>query len=179
MKKITLFSVNKELCECWEGEFSDVDVFKGLEFTIVNCSLSELAPHDAIVTAGNSYGIMNGGIDLAAREMFGIEIQDTIQWGIVQHYGGFLPVGQCITVPIQHEKCKDIIYAPTMATPRPIPPGDIGAVFSAILKSIAPYDSVAVCGLGTGAGGVSPVACAREMRDVVQWLTQTQVERET
>lgn len=68
----------------------------------------------AFVTAGNSFGIMDGGIDLAVRDYFGEEIQKEVQDKILLNFSGFMPVGTSLCVTRDY---KSIIYVPTMFYP--------------------------------------------------------------
>jgi hypothetical protein len=60
--------------------------------------------HTALVSPANSYGYMNGGIDLAYRAFFGIEIEHAVQTKITQVAGPYLPVGQAILVETGHAR---------------------------------------------------------------------------
>src|SRR4051794_12744556 len=48
---------------------------------------------DALVSPANSFGIMDGGLDLAIRDQLGFTVQDRIQEIIVDRYHGEMPVG--------------------------------------------------------------------------------------
>ena len=71
---------------------------------------------DVYVTAGNSYGIMTGGIDLAFRNKFGYELQDRIQEELFFYRRQKLAVGEAINVYLPNTN-KRLIYAPTMIIP--------------------------------------------------------------
>src|SRR5580704_13695059 len=75
--------------------------------------------HTALVSPANSYGYMNGGIDLAYRTFFGIEIERAVQTKITQEVGPYLPVGQAILVETGHARIPYLISAPTMFLPEP------------------------------------------------------------
>lgn len=166
--KITLFDRNEEICEAWRHEFyyeEDVDVFC--------CDLEELSPHECIVSAGNSFGIMDGGIDLAIRDMLGVEVQDFLQWQIIYHYAGQLQVGEGVLINTTNEKFPKLAYVPTMRFPGLIQPGHKN-VYNAFLAALNltqykagtnqhKIETVACCGLGGCTGGVSPRDLAREM----------------
>lgn len=158
--RLTLFDINKELCDEWEKEFegySDVQV--------MNIALEELPSHQYLVTAGNSFGIMNGGIDLAVRNMFGVEIQDSVQWAGVEYFNGCIPVGATVTVETGNDKFPFLIYAPTMVVPMPIQPSNVYLAMTSILINHRNVDNIACCGLGTFAGQISPSVGARTMRE--------------
>ena len=160
--KLTLFDSDINLCKAWKKEFSDTP-----EIEAFNCTLATLPSHDAVVTAGNSYGIMDGGIDLAMRERFGIALQDKIQWSAVHLFGGRIPIGECINVPTEEEAIPIVIYAPSMCIPKPIIAKDIMVVFYSVLRTIQEcgFESVACCGIGTGVGGVEAKTAAHAMHN--------------
>lgn len=156
--KLTLFDASIEMCGSWES------AFKGIPLEILNLSLCDLPYHDYLVTAGNSYGIMNGGIDFTIRNMLGIEFQDTLQWAIVDLYGGFLAPGLCMTINTKSNKFNNVVYSVTMDRPRHVAACNVSVCFYNVLKSIPTDASVACCGLGAGAGGLDPSIVANEMR---------------
>lgn len=166
--KLVLFDINKELCDAWKKYFNNCD-----DVEIKNCSFEELTDINYMVTAGNSYGWMTGGIDLAVRNYFGIELQDRIQECIIYHYNGMLPIGDFIIADTNRKNIKNIIYAPTMRIPSRIYPIDVYYVFYNILECFI-YEkagsddtlTLACCGLGTLTGRISPEECAKAMKDV-------------
>ena len=158
--KLTLFDHNPSLCEAWKVEFNGYE-----DVRVSCCELRDLPAHGCLVTAGNSYGIMNGGIDLAVRDMFGIELQDALQWGIVQHYGGRLPVGVALSFETGNPKFPKLLYLPTMECPKQITTGDVYHLFYVLMYSIYNEDTVACPGIGTGAGGIGAEDAARMIRE--------------
>lgn len=155
---IILFDINKKMCEAWEKEF-----YGCYDIKIMNIEVSELDSIDYLVSAGNSYGIMNGGIDLAIRNLIGMELQDRIQWTIISKYRKlFLPVGDNIVV-YGNEKYKNIIYAPTMEFPSLITKDNISNIFFNCLVSSA-HGDMACCGLGALSGGLPVDIVAKEMK---------------
>ena len=60
MKKLILVDPNAELCKEWRKKF------KGLpNVMIVNDRFENLGQFDCMVSAANSFGLMDGGVDLA------------------------------------------------------------------------------------------------------------------
>jgi len=162
---LTLFNTNKDLCNAWAKEFS-TEIACG-KVRVLCTDLHNLPKHQFTATAGNSYGIMDGGIDLAFRNILGLEVQDKVQWFIAQYYHGFLPVGEAVVVETKHEKCGNLIYAPTMEYPMTVNEWSAFKAMLAILVrtvQIGNVESLAVCGLGTGIGGVPPELAAKMMK---------------
>ncbi len=115
MLKVTLFDINGNLCREWGRAFQG---FR--DVNIKNVSLEELEPHDLLVTAGNSLGLMGGGIDYYVNKMCKFKAEPLVREQI-QNYWGKLPVGKYVGVDIDKMtkgKFKALIYAPTMAIPR-------------------------------------------------------------
>ncbi|QAY70017.1 macro domain-containing protein [Xylanimonas protaetiae] len=158
---ITLFDHNDALCAAWREAFADVP-----DVTVAHTSLTDLPAHDVLVTAGNSHAIMDGGLDLAVRDLLGQHVQDRVQWQAAASLGGTIPVGACVTVRTGHERFPWLVYAPTMRTPQTIPPSNVLLATLAVLTN--PYDdaqhTIAIPGLGAGAGGLAPDVVARTMR---------------
>lgn len=127
-----------------------------------------------MVSPANSFGIMDGGLDLAIRDELGFEVERKLQDVIVEKHHGELPVGSAEIVETKHRHWRYLVAAPTMRVPEPIQ-FTINAylAFRAILVAVenfnkalgkAEIDSLVCCGLGTGVGQVSPNKCAMHMR---------------
>lgn len=159
MNKIILFDKDPNVVAAWKKEF------KGYNNVEIKQEIFENIRCQQIVTAGNSYGWMTGGIDLVCRNYYGQEIQDIVQEVIIANYGGRLPVGECIKIFDNREHKPDLIYAPTI----PFPPYKATAfemykVFLSILVGFWKDGDIACCGLGTGCACVEPIDAARAMR---------------
>lgn len=158
---IVLYDTNNELCEYWKFYFKDEP-----DVTVQHKRLQNLES-EYVVTAGNSYGWMTGGIDLAVRQYFGQDIQDTIQSVILGLPGRYLPVGSSIVIETYNNYLPYLIYAPTMDIPKRITKTDVFYVFAKLLEK---FDSFACCGLGTGVGGVNYKDCAKAMYDAYKFM---------
>lgn len=114
---------------------------------------------DAIVSPANSFGYMDGGIDLAYRNLWPT-IQDQVQTEIKKLPFGELLVGQAISVPIKQESnFRMLISAPTMRIPQRIPVANIYLATRAAvhLAKQTGIETMVFPGMGTGAGAVEPV----------------------
>lgn len=131
----------------------------------------------AVVSPANSYGWMRGGIDASyARAFPGIEQQ--VRSTVLAYHGGELPIGEAVVVPTGEVVPEWLISAPTMREPGERLPEDsvhpylaARAVFqlwrdgrfehgTEISRAVA---TIAMPGLGTGVGGISPATCARQV----------------
>jgi len=168
LEKLYLIDSKPELCEKWKQVFSsypEVEVLTGDYFQ---------QSADAIVSPANSFGIMDGGLDLAIRNELGFQIEIDIQEVILNKYHGEMPIGNAEIINTNHNKWSFLIVAPTMRIPE-----NIGftlnayIAFRTILIAInsfnksnpkRPIKSLVCSGLGTGIGSMEPVKCAAQMR---------------
>lgn len=127
---------------------------------------------DIMVSPANSTGYMDGGIDLYFMRMFP-GIQRTVQrvirtYNILDGPLYVLPVGSAVKVGTNQEICPELICAPTMPRPCDIRdhPENVRRCMYGILKCLGKtrLHCVAVPGLGTGCGRLSPEESARQIR---------------
>lgn len=128
---------------------------------------------DAIVSPANSYGFMDGGIDLAYRNFFGLGLQNRLQAVIQRNFNGCLPVGQAIIIPTLKESIPHMVAAPTMERPHNVAKTDnayiamkaaLQAVRDFNARSDTPIQKILVPGLCTGIGRMDPFVSAKQMR---------------
>ena len=168
LEKLYLIDSKPELCEKWRQVFSsypEVEVLKGDYFQ---------QSADAIVSPANSFGIMDGGLDLAIRDILGFQVERDIQEVILKKYHGEMPVGSAEIININHDKWSYMISAPTMRIPENIAfTLNAYITFRAILIAINSFNEskpkrtikTLICsGLGTGIGSMEPTKCAAQMR---------------
>lgn len=121
---------------------------------------------EAILSPANSFGWMDGGIDLPYRNLFGYSLEVRLQLLIAEQFDGELPVGQAVAVRTVHPQFKWLISAPTMRTPGQIRGTDnvfrafkaalICAKKSGVMELFSP-------GMGTLTGGLEPQDAAGQM----------------
>jgi O-acetyl-ADP-ribose deacetylase (regulator of RNase III) len=135
-------------------------------------TLEHLPPHDAFVTAGNSYGIMTAGIDAAVVALLGKQIMLNVQSHIQTHFRGEQPVGTACILPTGHPAIRFLVHAPTMRVPTSIDRTDkiYTATWAALLAVHAhnaaapqPIQTLAFPAMGTGFGQVPYDEAARQM----------------
>src|SRR5205809_4070508 len=84
----------------------------------IECGRFEDLPNfDCVITAGNSFGLMDAGMDLAVVRYFGRYVMELIQQKILDDYLGEQPVGSCIIVPTNHSTHPFVAHSPTMRAP--------------------------------------------------------------
>lgn len=162
MLKVTLFDVNSNLCREWDKVF-----FPYQNVNVICKELDNLEPHDLLVTAGNSYGVMSGGIDYYVNKLCKFKAEPLVKEQI-QNYWGKLPVGKFVTVDIDKltkGQFKVLIYAPTMEVPMKIPAKNIYDCFKTIIESYRDTNfTLACCGLGALTGGIPLNVVAETMK---------------
>ena len=157
---------NAPLVEEWREQFgdaSDVDVSHGDIFDL---------KADAIVSPANSFGFMDGGIDLAYSLRFGWSLQDRLRNLLQLEHDGELPVGQAVIVPTDHADIPWLISAPTMRIPMDVSTSvNAYLAFRAAIRAVRdhnrtaakPIDTILCPGLATGVGCLPCPVCALQM----------------
>jgi O-acetyl-ADP-ribose deacetylase (regulator of RNase III) len=147
--RITLADYNDDLVAEWK---------KATHYDFHHGDIFELSG-DAIVSPANSFGFMDGGIDLVYVHRFGKRVEKALQDKIKGLPFQELLVGQAVTVPTGDEKFPHMISAPTMRVPMQITdPNAVrlamrAAVWQAELQGL---DSIVTPGLGTLTGMMRP-----------------------
>ncbi len=67
----------------------------------------------ALVSPANSFGYMDGGIDLAYTERFGWDLQDRLRGMLSGRHFGELPVGQAVILETLDREYPFLVSAPT------------------------------------------------------------------
>lgn len=164
--KIVLKSLDADMVQCWEESFSGFAQVCSSEGDI----LKEEA--DAIVSPANSFGYMDGGIDLVYSQFFGWDLEKRLRKKLLDEHYGELPVGQAVVIETKYPRFKYLVSAPTMRVPMNIEKtANVYLAFRAVLHAIKvfnqtakePIQSVACPALGTGEGRVSYARCAEQM----------------
>lgn len=161
--KIILIDTNKEMCDAWEK------YFKGFaDVAIVNEDISEyenLHSIECITSPANSYGLMDGGYDLALTMIYGKSLQNAVQNYIAKHYYGEQMVASSFIINIPSSKQR-LIHTPTMRIPSPIVDSDI--VYNAMRSTLIcaldnNVESIIIPAFGGSTGMVSFDIVARLM----------------
>ncbi|MEM1008339.1 MAG: macro domain-containing protein [Myxococcota bacterium] len=166
--QIKLCALDEQLQLAWEEAFADVP-----EVEVIRGNILHLEA-DAIVSPANSFGYMDGGIDLVYSEFFGWEVEERLRRVLLEQFQGELLVGQAVIVPTEHERFPWLISAPTMRVPMCVDQTvnamlAFRATLNAVLRhndvsSDSPIGNIVCPGLGTGEGRMPPERCARQMR---------------
>ncbi|HUQ90990.1 MAG TPA: macro domain-containing protein [Bryobacteraceae bacterium] len=171
--EIVLTAVDEALAAAWQQFCGDLPAVRIHRGSILDTAC------DAVVSPANSFGFMDGGIDALYLRHFGSELQQRVRDMIVARHHGELLVGAADIVETGDARIPFLIVAPTMRVP------------TVLIESVNPYlaaravllliqhgrfeknpirDAVrtlALPGLGTGVGGVSPSTCAHQVRTAI------------
>jgi len=166
-----LCAVSEPLAEAWDTVADgrpDVRVHRGSVLDV---------PAEALVSPANSFGWMRGGVNAVYGQAFPA-VEQSVRSAVLAYHGGELPVGEALIVPTGVPAPEWLIVAPTMRAPGELLPPDTVHPFLATravlrlwrdgtLEDGGPVRStvrtIALPGMGTGVGGVSPATCARQV----------------
>lgn len=185
--KITLCSIDEPLAQAWEkycGDLDGVEIYRG---NILNLKI------DAVVSPANSFGFMDGGIDMAYSEHFGWQVQEQLQKQIKHLHHGELLVGSADIVETLDADIPYLVAAPTMRVPMVLtesvnPYLAARAALLLVKNGVFPegslkgekisdgVKSLAFPGLGTGVGRVEPEKCALQVRTAIKEILLNEYE---
>jgi O-acetyl-ADP-ribose deacetylase (regulator of RNase III) len=133
----------------------------------------EAVPFDCVATAGNSFGLMDAGMDLAVLKFFGSALQEAIQKRIIEEFYGEQPVGTAFLVETGRLDHPFVAHAPTMRVPTNISGTDhVYLATWATLIAVGRHNRTAkrkietlVCpAFGAGTGGMAGVEVGFQMK---------------
>lgn len=168
LERLILIDRRAELVDAWAEVFDGderVEVVEGDFFS---------RPADAMLSPANSFGIMDGGLDLAIRDRLGFSVEKRLRRQILDRFHGELPVGSALVVETDADDWPYMVSAPTMRIPEPVPHTlNAFLAFRAALVAIwnhnkdpeaRPIRGLVCPGLATGIGHMSGRRCAGQMR---------------
>lgn len=180
--KLIFSAVESGLQKAWRKHLSDLPFVDFHDGSILDLEC------DAIVSPANSFGFMDGGIDLLYSEHFGWGVQEELQRLIrIKHHGELL-VGSAEIVATQNKNIPYVISAPTMRVPMlaaHTPNAYLAARGALLLHKYGIFldqtrirdrvTSIAFPGLGTGVGQMPFEVCAIQVRLAINHvMLQTQ-----
>lgn len=163
------------LADAFERYFSglpNIEVHRG--------PFESVGKFDAMVSAANSFGLMDGGVDLAISEFFGWQLMHRVQERIAMDFLGEQSVGTAFTIHTGNNDHPWLIHAPTMRVPEITAGTDstYRATWAALLAihqhnkaAERKIESVIFPGMGTGCGMVLPNSAAQQMALAWQHFT--------
>jgi O-acetyl-ADP-ribose deacetylase (regulator of RNase III) len=109
-----------------EGSRHEIEAaFRGSPFLVVYESITQTRM-PCVITAGQSFGEMNGGVDgivnsfLSSYDSSGEYVQARVKRAIQLECGGELGVGQCLAVGTAHPRVRTLLYTATMRVAEPV-----------------------------------------------------------
>jgi O-acetyl-ADP-ribose deacetylase (regulator of RNase III) len=165
--KLILVDPRPALCVACRERFADLP-----NVAVVQGRFEQLPEFDCMVSAANSFGLMDGGVDLAIIEFFGAELERRVQQRILEEYLGEQPVGTSLIVETGHPRHPFIAHTPTMRVPLAIARTDhVYLAMWAMLLAVKQHNQsraqpiriVACPGLGTATGRVPVRRAAKQM----------------
>jgi O-acetyl-ADP-ribose deacetylase (regulator of RNase III) len=109
---VWLIHPQPEMCDAFRARFADLP-----HVSVIQSRFEDLPPHDCFVTAANSFGIMNAGIDAAVIRVHGEQLMKAVQHHILDQYLGEQPIGTSFLQPTGNADCPFIAHTPTMRVP--------------------------------------------------------------
>ncbi|ESQ73924.1 macro domain-containing protein [Asticcacaulis sp. AC402] len=174
--KIVLATPDDAMAAAWEAEFGELD-----GITVHRGSILDLKC-DAVVSPANSFGFMDGGLDLLYSEHFGWDLQLRLRRAILEKHHGELLIGQAELIETGHAAIPYLVAAPTMRVPMYLGEVTVNpylatrAVLLLVRHGVLPsgkpigerLTTLAFPAMGTGVGRVPATICARQMHQAFQ-----------
>lgn len=119
-----------------------------------------------VVSPANSFGLMDGGYDLALTNWYGNQLQERVQKYIIDNYYGEQPVGSSFIIETNKDN-QLLIHTPTMRIPERIK--DEKVIYQCMRTTLMlakdnNIESILIPMFGGSAGGVNPQTIAKLMR---------------
>jgi O-acetyl-ADP-ribose deacetylase (regulator of RNase III) len=177
--KLILSAITPDLFEAFKKHFAQ---FPQVE--VVNVPFEMVMDRsDCVVSAANSFGLMDGGVDQCITDFFGIQMMKRVQERIIKEYWGEQPIGTSMIVRANEmadpgHKDKYVAHTPTMRIPMDINKTSyVYMAMKAMLIAVERHNlylmpntmgqskiNTVVCpGLGTNAGRVPAEEAAKMM----------------
>jgi len=168
--RLVLVDMQPALCEHFRRAFA-----RDPNVTVVNGRFEALPEFDCMVSAANSFGLMDGGVDAAITKFFGSQLQKRVQAHILDRYDGEQPVGSSFIISTGDAKHPWLAHTPTMRVPYSIQGTDhVYLAFKAMCRAIYDHNlsvrdpahairTAACTGFGTFYGKMALDEAARQM----------------
>jgi O-acetyl-ADP-ribose deacetylase (regulator of RNase III) len=180
LKSLQLRSRNPALISAWRTSFAPQIAAGVVEASIGDIFEGDSA--DAILSPANCFGYMDGGIDAAYLQRFGLGLQARLQATIRDEFFGELHIGQAVVVPTGDTPINWMVSAPTMRVPMDVSRTlNAFTAFRAALIAVAAHNqrnptqriaSLLSPGICTGIGAMPPTIAARQMRSAWDMIVE-------
>lgn len=120
---------------------------------------------DCVVSPANSYGLMDGGYDLAISRWFGNNLMEKAKSYILDHFKGEQPIGSSFIIDTEKNGIK-LIHTPTMRVPSVIK--DPMVIYTCMRTCLMTawdnnIQNIVIPAFGGGCGCVPPQTICRMM----------------
>ena len=170
--KITVVDLSEKLIKAFSKQLDEVFPHLKDKVELKLGSFDSIRSYDAIVSPGNSFGFMNGGVDNALREFFGTQLEQRVMDKIKEDFLGEHNVGSAFVIETKDSDYPWLVHAPTMRVPSVIAGTD--AVYSATWAALVAVtlhnktesqkiEHLVFPGMGTGAGKMNFDKAAGQM----------------
>lgn len=170
MIKLILSAPVPEIAKAFERHFYDDE-----NVEIISKPFETIPDFDCMVSAANSFGLMDGGVDAAITAFYGKQLMSRVQQHIVNEYLGEQPVGSAFIIGSGDHKHPWLVHAPTMRVPLIISGTDaVYLATRAALLAVYHHNKtqsehnkigrVVFPAMGAGCGQVSPDSVAAQMK---------------
>jgi len=175
LERIVLVDREASLVAAWR------EVFRGFPEVVPECRDFFAEPADAMVSPGNSFGIMDGGLDAAIRDTLGPSLEMRVRTMLAERHHGELHVGGAELLETGDGRWPLLVFAPTMRVPDDVSRTTNAYVaFRAILLAVRrhneggarPIRSLVCPGLCTGVGAMPARRSAAQMRVAYRQLQE-------
>lgn len=168
--KLILSAPVPAMAEAFKHAFEGVD-----NVEVIAAPFETINEFDCMVSAANSFGLMDGGVDAAITAFFGDQLQSRVQQHIINYWRGEQPVGTAFAISSGRRDHPWLVHAPTMRTPSIIAGTDsvYAATWAALLAiedhnldhyASARINTVVFPAMGAGCGEVPFDSVAAQMR---------------
>ena len=185
MEKVTfnICCLHQETIDAFAGVFNDKP-----NFNVLKRNILQFPEADCIVSPGNSYGMMDGGVDRTINYNLNYISKSKVKPIIKKYFAGEQPVGTCFIVTTDSRHYKHLAHCPTMRCPRNIQGRDNAYIaFRALLCSLRKHPNiktVLMTPFCTGAGEMRPMTSAHQMKlaydmldNEINWETVSEINK--
>lgn len=156
---------NQKVVDALNKQFFDLVIGGTVRVTLGDLS-DYVEKYPVLISAGNSFGVIDGGSDKVYLDKFGACLQDDLRNVIATDFFGEVPVGCTAVVAI--DETQTLICAPTMRVPQFI--RDTSNAYLAFRAALLTYlkneftGNILCPGFGTGVGKMDPEIAAHQLR---------------
>lgn len=174
--QLVLFDINEAMVDAWSEAFLE-GLWHSEHVEIRMAPLEDVDDCQALILPGNSYGIMDDGLEGSAKKLLGDEVEETLQGIIRAYFLGEMQVGQAVPMnfePDDPSPFDTLIYAPTARIPSLIRNSQNAylstlAALQVLNANLIKMDEeqdykVAISGMGAGHGKMLPEYVASQMK---------------